>query len=49
MSGMFRLASHFNSDIGRWDVGNATNMSGMFAGASHFNRVIGGWDVRRYL
>ncbi|WP_422107519.1 BspA family leucine-rich repeat surface protein [Winogradskyella sp.] len=45
MSGMFRGATNFNSDISQWDVSNVTIMSLMFKDASLFNQQIGGWSV----
>ncbi|WP_086321978.1 BspA family leucine-rich repeat surface protein [Campylobacter devanensis] len=45
MSGMFKGAVNFNSDISSWDVSHVTNMSGMFAGAFNFNQPLNDWNV----
>jgi len=42
---MFRGASSFNGDIGKWQVGNVSDFTGMFHSATSFNRDISGWDV----
>ena len=45
MSGMFRDAQSFNSDIGGWGVSTVTNFGHMFEGASAFNQDMGSWRV----
>jgi surface protein len=42
---MFYEATQFNSDIGRWDVSNVTDMFGMFYRATDFNADICRWNV----
>jgi len=44
-SGMFRKATNFNQDIGRWNVAKVTFMVTMFNGATNFNQDIGNWKV----
>jgi surface protein len=46
---MFKRATTFNQDIGRWNVGKVTDMSGMFIGADAFNQDIGHWNVEDIL
>jgi surface protein len=47
MSWMFDGATHFNGDLGHWDVANVAYMSYMFRGATQFsNGDISQWDVR---
>jgi surface protein len=36
--GVFAYIYTFNQDIGRWNVGNVTNMSSMFDEANVFNQ-----------
>jgi surface protein len=38
------IASRFNKDISKWDVGKVENMRGMFVN-SHFHQDIGNWNV----
>jgi surface protein len=38
-------ASHFNQDIGDWDVSAGIYFTGMFHSAWDFNQDISGWDV----
>jgi hypothetical protein len=40
---MFDGATHFNGDLGHWDVANVAllKMSWMFDGATHFNGDLG--------
>jgi surface protein len=45
MMGMFYGASAFNQPIGKWNVGNVTNMSWMFRDAHSFNQDISNWLV----
>jgi surface protein len=42
---MFGIADAFNQDIGRWNVGEVTNMSRMFDEANTFNQDIGRWNI----
>ena len=37
--------THFNGDIGAWDVSAAERMSGMFSYARSFNRDLRGWNA----
>jgi surface protein len=39
MGEMFSGASHFNRDIGQWDVGRVTNLREMFEGAASYRGV----------
>jgi surface protein len=45
MSSAFEGCTHFNGDIGGWNVQSVSNMAAMFRGASAFNRDIGSWNV----
>jgi surface protein len=45
MKHLFAQYTKFNQDIGKWDVGNVTNMNGMFLLAINFNQDINKWNV----
>lgn len=45
MRNMFNGATDFNSDIGHWDLENATILNNMFRNAAAFNQDISSWNV----
>ncbi|UYW01752.1 DUF285 domain-containing protein [Flavobacterium agricola] len=45
LKGMFKNATHFNSNISHWNVNQVTDMSYMFYNAKSFNQNISNWDV----
>jgi surface protein len=45
LTGMFRAASLFNTDISGWNTTGATAMGNMFQNGTAFNQDIGAWDV----
>ncbi len=45
MAGMFREATSFHGDIGRWNTAQVTDMRDMFREATSFNQDIGGWNT----
>lgn len=46
-SGMFKMATLFNGDIGAWDVSNVQDMSHMFEGAAAFNQDVSSWNISK--
>lgn len=46
---LFAYSPNFNSDIGHWDMSNATSMKNMFNNCTIFNQDISSWDVRNVI
>ena len=42
---VFTSCTVFNTDIGNWQVGNATNFQNMFRATTAFDQDIGDWDM----
>jgi surface protein len=42
---MFDGCCSFNTDLSRWNVGNASNLSSMFDGFTSFSSDVLQWDV----
>ena len=49
MSRLFRDASSFNENIGKWDVSKVIEMCSMFYNARDFNQDISKWDVSQVI
>ena len=47
MSGMFRKAISFSSDVSGWNVSSANEMGFMFSESDSFNSDISGWKISR--
>jgi surface protein len=45
LSGMFRAATSFNSNINHWDISTVTNLSFLFSGATSFNQDLDQWNT----